>query len=143
MSEEKKDHPWVGVDAIIVNNDGKIFLQKRSTSMRAFPDYWGLVGGWMEWDETVEEALKREAQEEVGVEIEVIKFIGKYYDPKGRHPTKTSIALPHICKIVSGEPKVNQISEVQDIGWFTPEEVSKMDLAYDHKQMLKDAGIIK
>jgi len=142
METENKDHPWVGVDVILVNEEGKIFLQKRATRMKAFPNFWGLVGGWMDWGETAEESLKREAMEEIGVEIGVIKFIGKYYDTKGRHPTKTSIALPHICKIISGVPKVNQVEEVQDIGWFTPEEVLKMDLAYDHKQMLKDAGFL-
>lgn len=110
--------------------------------MGAYPNYWGLVGGWMEWGETVKEALKRETMEEIGVEIEVIKFIGRYYDTPKRHPTKTSVALPHICKIIKGEPKVNQTNEVQEIGWFTKEEVKLMNLAYDHKEMLKDAGII-
>ena len=142
MNLKNEDHPYIGVDAIIINDEGKVLLQKRSANNQFFPNHWGLVGGWMEWGETVEDALKREAQEEVGVEIEVVKFIGKYYDALDRHPTKTSVALPHICKIVSGKPRVNQLSEFQDVGLFDPKEIEEMTLYYDHKQMLKDAGII-
>lgn len=138
----KDDHPWIGVDNIITNDNGEILLMRRSENSKAYPGHWGLVAGWMEWGETIEEALKREAMEEIGVEIEVIKFLGKYYDSKGRHPTKTSVCLPHLCKIKSGDPKVNQLEEVQDVKWFKPEEVRELDLAYDHKKMLEDANLI-
>ncbi|MFQ6020727.1 MAG: NUDIX hydrolase [Candidatus Aenigmatarchaeota archaeon] len=132
------DHPWIGVDGIILNNKGQILLVKRSTKTEF--GKWGLVGGWMEWGETVKEALKREVKEEIGVEIEVVKFVGKYYDAKDRHPTKSSIGLPHICKIVKGEPK--PVSEVSEVRWFSSEEIKNLDMAYDHKQMLKDARLI-
>jgi len=96
----------------------------------------------MEWGESVEDALKREAMEEVCVDIEVIRFVGRYYDRPGRHPTKTSVCLPHICKVVKGEPRVNQIEEVRDVKWFEPSEVGRLDMAYDYKQMLIDEGLI-
>ncbi len=135
-------HPWIGVDNIIINEEGKILLVKRAKEEKNFLGMWGLVSGWMEWDETVKDALKREAQEEVGVEVEVVKFCGRYYDAPGRHPSKTSVCLPHICKIVSGEPKANQPEEVEEVKWLAPEEIREMDLAYDHKQMLIDEGLI-
>ncbi|MBN2102111.1 MAG: NUDIX hydrolase [Candidatus Aenigmarchaeota archaeon] len=139
---EEKDHPYVGVDNIIVNNKGEILLERRSDSMWTFPGYWCLVGGFIDWGETVEEAAKREAREEIGVEIEVVRFLGRYYDSMGRHPKKTVICLPHISRIVSGEPNVNQPEEVSEVRWFKPEEIRKMELAYDHKQMLIDEGLI-
>ena len=80
--------------------------------------------------------------EEMGVEIEVVRFVGRYYDAKNRHPTKTMFALPHRCKIISGEPKANQPEEVQEVKWFTPEEVRELEMAYDHKKMLEDEGLI-
>ena len=61
---------------------------------------------------------------------------------KNRHPTKTMFALPHRCKIISGEPKANQPEEVQEVKWFTPEEVRELEMAYDHKKMLEDEGLI-
>lgn len=133
-----QDHPYIGVDAIIQNNEGKILLEKRAPRMSAYPNHWGLPGGWIEWNETAVDALKREVHEELGVEIEVIKFVGRYYDTPNRHPTKTSFALPHICKIVSGTPAAFQPEEVAEIGWFSVDEILQMDMAYDHRQMIKD-----
>lgn len=139
---ENKDRPWVGVDAIIQSDDGKILLIQRSQNSKNYPGYWALLSGWIECGETAVAALKREAKEELGIEIEVIKFTGKYYDALGRHPTKTCLCVPHICKIASGEPKPNQPEGVQGVKWFSPGKIRKMDLAYDHKQMLQDAGLI-
>jgi len=140
--ENQNDHPWIGVDNIITNEKGEILLMKRAQQEKTFPGKWGLVAGCVEWGETAEEALKREAMEEVGVEIEVVRFVGRYYDAIGRHPTKTMIALPHICRIISGEPRVNQPEEVEEVRWFKPEEVGDLDMAYDHKQMLEDEKLI-
>lgn len=137
-----KDHPWIGVDNIIVDKEGKILLMKRSKQEKNFPDKWGLISGTIEWGETVEQALKREAREEVGVEVEVVRYTGRYYDKPGRHPSKTMICLPHICKIVKGEPKVNQPEEVQEVRWFEPTEIRDLEIGYDHKQMLIDEGLI-
>ncbi len=137
-----KDHPWIGVDNIIINDDGKILLIKRSEHEKNFPGMWGLVSGKIEWGETVEQALKREAMEEVGVEVEIVRFTGRYYDKPGRHPSKTMICLPHICKIKNGTPTANQPEEVEEVRWFDPEEIKNLPMGYDHKQMLEDEGLI-
>ncbi|MDQ5971152.1 MAG: 8-oxo-dGTP diphosphatase [Patescibacteria group bacterium] len=141
-----KDHPWVGVDAIILNDMGRILLEKRASTMDTYPGCWCLPGGWMEWGEKVEDAVKREVREEIGVEIEVIKFIGQYFDTNNLPIKKHSrIALPHICKIVSGVPKVNQIEEVEEIKWIDPNEALNLDIAYDQKDMIRyvvDNGLI-
>lgn len=138
----KADHPWVGVDNLIADDKGRILLMKRSDNSKSYPGYWGLVAGFVDWGETLEEALKREAMEEAGIEVEIIKFTGKFYDTPGRHPTKTVISLPFRTKIVSGTPKANQPEECSDVKWFTPKEVRVMELAYDHKQMLQEEGLI-
>ena len=135
-----KDHPYLGVDNIILNEEGKILLAKRSDVAKNFPGMWNLISGHVEWGETIEQALKREAMEEIGCEIEIVRFTGRYYDAHNRHPTKTIVCLPHICKIISGEPK--PLDETSEIKWFSPEEIKNMELAYDHKQMLADEGLI-
>ena len=135
------DHPWVGSANIILNDEGHILLMKRSKESVMYSDTWGLVGGFIDWGETAAEAAKREALEEIGVEIEVEKFIGRYYNTIS--PKKgIIISLPHYSKIVSGTPHVAQPEECSDVRWFSPEEVSSMDLAYDHKQILRDEGLI-
>lgn len=137
-----KDHPWVGVDNIIQNEKGQILLIQRSATSKTYPNHWGLIGGWVEWDETLADALIREAKEEIGVDVEIIKPTGKFYDAPGRHPTKTCVCVPHFSKIVKGDPTANQPEEVQKVKWFSPEEIKDLEMAYDHKQMLSDANLI-
>jgi 8-oxo-dGTP diphosphatase len=135
-----KDILLVGVDNIIVNDNGKILLGKRSSNTKYFPNKWNLISGGMWKGESVEDALKREAMEEIGCDIKVLKFVGKYYDAQNGIPTKTIIRLPHICKIVSGAPKA--LDGTKEVKWFSPKEIKQLDLAFDHNQILEEAGLI-
>lgn len=139
--KDSQDHPYLGVDAIIQNDDGKILLIKRSETSKVYPAMWGLVSGMVEWGETVVDALRREVVEEIGQAIYNIEFTGRYYDTIGRHPTKTVICLPHRCKLKDYnfilEPR-----EISEFGWFLPSEIRDIDLAFDHKQMLIDEKLI-
>jgi 8-oxo-dGTP diphosphatase len=136
---EKNDHPWIGIDAIILSEDNKrILLIKRGS--KAYHGMWGFVSGTLDWGEEVREAVIREVKEETNLDIKIIKFTGRYYDKKGRHPTKTLICLPHICKVTGGELKSS--SDALDAKWFSLEEVKDMELAFEHKQMLIDEKLI-
>jgi 8-oxo-dGTP diphosphatase len=64
---------------LIVDDDGRIFIQRRSPDRRLFPDTWDIVGGHVESGETLEEALYREVQEETGWRVSVvIGLVGEY-----------------------------------------------------------------
>jgi 8-oxo-dGTP pyrophosphatase MutT (NUDIX family) len=54
------------VKAVVVNNEGKVLLFT-----------WNLIGGGVDEGETFEEALHREALEEAGMEIEIVKSLGE------------------------------------------------------------------
>lgn len=136
---EQKDHPWIGIDAIILNDDDtEILLVKRGS--KAYHGMWGFVSGKMNWGEEVKEAVVREAKEETNLDVEIVKFVGRYYDKRGRHPTKTMICLPHICRVIGGKLKAGD--DALDAKWFSLKEIKKMDLAFDHKQMLVDEKLI-
>jgi len=135
---ESKDHPWIGIDAIILNEDKtKVLLIKRGS--KAYYGMWGFVSGKVEWGEEIKETVIREVKEETNLDVEIVKFVGRYYDKKGRHPTKTMICLPHICKVIGGELKPDD--DALDAKWYSLEEVKNMDLAFDHKQMLIDENL--
>ena len=56
------------VGAIISDGEGRILLQKRSNSDTIFyPGFWGLFGGEIEPNESAYEAVKREINEEIGL----------------------------------------------------------------------------
>lgn len=58
--------------AVIVDDDGRIFIQRRSKERKLFPDTWDIVGGHVEPGETISDALRREVAEETGWSISIV-----------------------------------------------------------------------
>jgi 8-oxo-dGTP diphosphatase len=124
----------VTIDAIILQ-DNKILLIKRGSEPDK--DLWALPGGHVDWDETIEEAVKREVKEEIGVKVTAIKMLGIYSDPK-RHP-KQSINVPFSVEI-EGELKIGD--DAKDFRWFELDKLPK-PLAFDHEKSINDYLKIK
>jgi 8-oxo-dGTP pyrophosphatase MutT (NUDIX family) len=57
------------VGALIRDDRGRVFVQRRSTTRRVLPGIWDIVGGHIEAGETIEGALGREIKEETGWEL--------------------------------------------------------------------------
>lgn len=70
-------NPLPTVD-IIIELDGGIVLIKR----RNPPFGWALPGGFVDYGETLEEAARREALEETGLEVRLQRQLHTYSDPK-------------------------------------------------------------
>ncbi len=62
MTESKR----VCVGAIIRDEQGRVFVQRRSATRRVFPGVWDIVGGHVEPNESIDAALEREIHEETG-----------------------------------------------------------------------------
>jgi 8-oxo-dGTP diphosphatase len=61
--------PMVGVGAVVVDPDGRVLLVKRRNEPLA--GRWSLPGGLVDVGESLESAVRREVQEETGIEVEV------------------------------------------------------------------------
>ncbi|WP_167604461.1 NUDIX domain-containing protein [Micromonospora auratinigra] len=65
--------------ALIVDDDGRLFVQRRSPERRIFPNCWDIVGGHVEPGESLDEALRREVTEETGWSVShVLGLVGEY-----------------------------------------------------------------
>ncbi|HEY0699192.1 MAG TPA: NUDIX domain-containing protein [Micromonospora sp.] len=66
--------------ALIVDDDGRVFIQRRSPHRRLFPDTWDIVGGHLEPGEDFEAAMRREVTEETGWTVShVLAVVGEYH----------------------------------------------------------------
>lgn len=128
-----KRYPRIAVDGLVVKEMGGkkcvLLVQRRNPP---FKGYWALPGGFVEYGETVEEAVKREVYEETGLETEVLKLIGVYSDPN-RDPRWHVISIAFLLKPVGGELKAG--SDAVNAKFFCeiPEEI-----AFDHKKIISD-----
>lgn len=116
----------VAVSALIFDGDGRVLLAHRRDI-----DWWNLPNGGVETGETVEEALRREAMEELGVEVEVGQLVGVY-----SKPLKDEIVLSFRCRIVRGTPTSTE--ETRACRYFSPADLPANTLP-KHRQRIEDA----
>jgi 8-oxo-dGTP diphosphatase len=116
------------VDSIIMTNQGEIILVKRVFD--PYKDCWALPGGFVEYGETVEDAVIREAKEETGLDIRIEKLSGVYSDPN-RDPRGHSVSVCFLCKAVGGELKTSV--ETKKVKAFSKKELKTTRLAFDHE----------
>jgi len=65
----------VAQKTIIVREDGKLLVVRRSKTAPSRPLYWDLPGGGLELGEDPEEGAVREVMEETGIEVKNIKLL--------------------------------------------------------------------
>jgi mutator protein MutT len=125
LSSEMKrgvDYIGVGVGAIIVDQQGRLFLARRGPKAKNERGLWEFPGGSVEVGERLADALRREIREEYGVEIEVgelLDVVDHILPDEGQH----WVSPTFICRIASGEPVIREPEKCSAIGWFAPGQV--------------------
>lgn len=132
--------PALTADCVIFGQDGEkelsVLLIERGSD--PYKGCWAFPGGFLEMDETTEEAASRELQEETGLVIPAgsgqLKELGCYSavdrDPRGRVITIAYFAI-------IDKTAVKGSDDAREARWFPLSKVPR--LAFDHAQILKDA----
>ena len=116
------------IDAVIVKDD-KVLLIKRGAE--PFKGFWALPGGYVDWDETVEDAVKREVAEETGLAVTNLELIGVFSKPE-RHP-KQCVAIAYAVE-AHGDPVVGD--DAVEFQWASLDSLP--ELAFDHEKIIGD-----
>lgn len=137
------DYIGVAVGLFIINDRGEVFLTKRSKEVTNERGTWEIPGGKVHFGETLQDAAKREAKEEYGIDIELVEQF-----PAQNHllPEEKQHWVPTCfrAKIVgTKKPKIMEPSKCDAIGWFSfsklPKPLSiitKIDIDY-YKERFK------
>ncbi len=115
------DYIGVGVGAVIVDAQGRLFMAQRGLQAKNERGLWEFPGGAVEFGETLSQALQREMQEEFGIEITV----GELLDVADHIlPTEKQhwVSVTFICRLISGEPHIIEPEKCSAMGWFYPSE---------------------
>lgn len=121
----KKPLSGVGVGAVIFDNKNRLFLAKRGPKARSEHGKWECPGGGMEFGESFDHAIKREIMEEFGIEIIPIRPLG-VVNHLLLDEDKHWVAIPYLCKIKKGTPKILEPEKCSEIGWFTLDQIVSM-----------------
>jgi A/G-specific adenine glycosylase len=122
-------HKQIGV-AVIWNEQGQILIDRRREE-GLLGGLWEFPGGKIEAGETIEECIKREIQEELGIEIEV----GEHLITINHAYSHFRITLNvHHCRHLSGEP---QPLECDEIRWVTLAEIDRFPFPKANAQIIQ------
>jgi len=121
--------PFTTVDAIIEINDGIVLIERSNP-----PFGWALPGGFVDYGESLEEAVIREAKEETGLDLLDLKQFHTYSEPD-RDPRFHTIGTVFIAK-AKGKPKAGD--DAAGLKIVKLSEVRGLEFAFDHKQIIQD-----
>lgn len=126
----------VGSSAVVVDEAGRILLQRRSDSGN-----WALPGGAMDIGETFAQSVIREVKEETGFDVRIERIVGIYSDPghvfaydDGEVRQEFNICLA--CTIVGGELAVS--SESTDVRFVLLDEVQSLTMHESIRKRIED-----
>jgi len=126
----------VGSSAVVVDDEGRILLQRRSDSGN-----WALPGGAMDIGETFAQSVIREVKEEAGFDVRIERIVGIYSDPghvfaydDGEVRQEFNICLA--CTIVGGKLAIS--NESTDVRFVTLEEVAELTMHESIRKRIED-----
>ncbi len=121
--------PYVTVDAIIELNDGIVLIERLNP-----PFGWALPGGFVDYAESLEEAVVREAKEETGLDLISLRQFHTY-SKFGRDPRFHTIATVFVTQ-AQGTPHAGD--DAKGVKVVRYEDLLNMDYAFDHKEVIRD-----
>ena len=110
-------------DAVLIHNNKILLVQQKKQSSFGL---WGLPGGHVEQNESIDQALKRELIEEIGYEIDLNLIIQRL-----NHTEK--ITKVKVLKVTTFVAEVSHIdvtiqkNELLNYGWFSLDELKKLE----------------
>lgn len=131
VKKKKNPIPRVIVVAAVIRADSKVLITKRLPN-KLLGGLWEFPGGKVEEGESRQAALKREIREEIGVEIEVGKSLGKYQHAY----THFSVTVyTYAAQIASG---IIQKLEVADYAWADVDQLGDVPMGKVDRQISID-----
>ena len=123
--------PALTTDAVWLHR-GRLLVVRRGRP--PFRGRWALPGGFVELEETVEQAVERELLEETGLRGTAGALVGVYSGPE-RDPRRPTATVAFLIRGRPGRPRAGD--DAADAAWLPLRELGP--LAFDHDKIVQDA----
>lgn len=129
----------VAVDAIVFGYSKQegvsiLLIQRKYPP---FKNAWAIPGGFIQPDETLEDAVKRELREETGIEVNYLEQLYTFGAPK-RDPRQRVISIAYVALVKSSQfQQLKASTDAENAQWFNFRELPP--LAFDHQAILEAA----
>lgn len=140
---------------VIISGDGKILMGRKDPSKGGvYPDAWHIPGGGIDEGETLETAARREALEEVGIDLTDRPIRLLPYVDKGGSPKTLPSGEKVWCNMTFNRFEARLPEAAEDIGikpaddlvelrWFAENELEDIGLVPGGREFFVKAGYIK
>ena len=105
--------PALTTDCAIFDGAGRVLLIRRRNP--PFKGAYALPGGFVELDESVDAACRREVLEEAGIELGDLRLVGVYSDP-GRDPRGHTVSVAFSAVLTRAQPRRPDLTPRQPNG---------------------------
>lgn len=137
MHQYEHPHSAVTVDVVVFTiRDRKLKLLLVRRGGEPYRGKWALPGGFIQMDEGLDAAARRELQEETGVSGVFLEQLYTFGEPK-RDPRERVITVAYYALIPSDKLQLRAASDAEAVGWFAMDELPK--LAFDHADIVSMA----
>lgn len=127
----------VTVDCVVFgldDEDLKVLLIRRD--LPPFEDKWALPGGFVRLEETLDEAARRELQEETSLERVFLEQLYSF-GAIDRDPRERVITVAYYALVRLSDHRVQAATDARDAVWFAMDDLPP--LSFDHDQILETA----
>lgn len=131
----------IGTCALLLNPQGQVLLGKRKNSYKA--GSYGLPGGRIELNEPISKAIQREVEEETGIELASLDYVGVVRENQGKYDF---IHFVYVAENITQKPKLCEPEKCERWSWVDIRETNNTILPghlaairlYKDKQLLSD-----
>ncbi len=126
----------VTVDVVLVTREPqpRVLLIRRKHD--PFAGTWAIPGGYVEMDESLEAAARRELREETSVAADHLEQLYTFGDP-GRDPRGRTISVVYLAQVDPAQLQPHAADDAAEVGWHFLDQPPP--LAFDHAQILAGA----
>ena len=128
------------VDAVIQDDNRNVILIKRRFA--PYKNKYALPGGFIKYNEDPEQAIIREVREETNLVVNIVSKIGTY-DQKGRDPRGKIVSTAFRCRLVKDLSMIQEGDDALRVEIIPIDQLKTLEFAFDHNQILRDAGVLK